>query len=64
MVKVNDKVYHVYNLSLRGVVVGIQQEKARAGMVGGASQGKIVANVQLSDGKVVSVAAEDLMRED
>jgi hypothetical protein len=33
-------------------------------MVGGASQGKIVANVQLSDGKVVSVPAEDLMRED
>jgi hypothetical protein len=64
MVKVNDKVYHVYNLSLKGVVVGIQQEKARAWMVGGASQGKFVANVQMQDGRVVSVPAEDLMRED
>lgn len=64
MVKVNDKVYHVYNLALKGVVVGIQQEKARAWMVGGASQGKIVANIQLQDGRVVSVPAEDLMRED
>jgi hypothetical protein len=45
-------------------VVGIQQEKARAWMVGGASQGKFVANVQMQDGRVVSVPAEDLMRED
>jgi hypothetical protein len=32
--------------------------------VGGASQGKFVANVQMQDGRVVSVPAEDLMRED
>lgn len=64
MIKVNDRVYHVYDMGLRGVVVGVVQERAKAWMVGGSSQGRMIANIQKQSGEVVSVPVADLMRED
>lgn len=63
MVKVNDKVFHAHNMSLRGTVVGIEQEKSQIWMVGGATQPRIIALVQLQDGRVLKLPAADLMRD-
>jgi hypothetical protein len=64
MVKLNDKVYHVYDLGMRGIVVGVTQEKAKHWLVGGASEGRLIAQIRREDGSVVAVPAADLMRED
>jgi hypothetical protein len=64
MVKVNDRVYHTYNMGLKGVVVGVEQEKANTWMVGGAASHRLVAVVKTADGTLVRIPATDLMRDD
>ena len=64
MVKVNDRVYHVYNMSLRGVVERIQQEASQTWMAGGPSHGKMYAYVRTPDERIVRLPTEELMRDD
>lgn len=64
MIKVNDRVYHVYNMSLKGVVERIQQEAAQTWMSAGPSHGKMFAYVRLGDERVVKIPTEELMRDD
>jgi hypothetical protein len=65
MVKVNDKVYHVYNISRAGTVVEIKQGPSRTYMSAGPSQGQLLASVRLADGRIVpDIPVGDLMRND
>jgi hypothetical protein len=64
MIKVNDKVYHVYNMSLRGTVERVQHESAQTWMAVGPAHGKVYAYVRLLDERVIRIAAEELMRDD
>lgn len=64
MVKVNDRIYHVYNMGLKGVVVGIEQEQSQTYLAAGPSQQRIVAVIKLDDGKIARVQVGDLMRDD
>ena len=64
MIKVNDRVYHVYNMGLKGVVVGIEQEQSQTYLAAGPSQQRIVAVIKLDDGKIARVQVGDLMRDD
>ncbi len=64
MVKVNDRVYHVYNMGMKGVVEGIEQEQSQTYLASGPSQKRIVAVIKLDDGKIARVPVGDLMRDD
>jgi hypothetical protein len=64
MIKVNDRVYHVYNMSLKGVVERIQQETAQTWLAEGPAHGKMFAYVRLRDDRVIRLPTEDLMRDD
>jgi hypothetical protein len=64
MVKVNDRVYHVHNMGLKGMVEQIQVEASQMWMVSGPTHGRTYAYVRLADGKVVKLPVEDLMRDD
>ena len=64
MIKVNDKVYHVHDMGMRGVVERVQHEAAQTWMAAGPAHGKVYAFVRLSDDRVVRIAAQDLMRDD
>ena len=64
MVKVNDRVYHVYNMGMKGVVEGIEQEQSQTYLAAGPSQQRIIAVIRLNDGKIARVPVGDLMRDD
>ena len=64
MVKVNDRVYHVYNMGIKGLVEHVETEAAQIYLTAGPAQGRIVAHVRTSDGKIIKVPVGDLMRDD
>ena len=64
MVKVNDRVYHVYNMGLRGVVTRLEQEQTQTHLAAGPAQARLVAIVATADGKAVRIPVADLMRDD
>lgn len=64
MVKVNDRVYHVHNMGLKGTVERVQVEASQVWMVSGPTHGKTFAYVRLQDGNLVKLPVEDLMRDD
>jgi hypothetical protein len=64
MVKINDRVYHVYNMGMKGVVERIEVEGAQVYLAAGPAQGRLVAHVRTDDGKVVRMPVSDLMRDD
>lgn len=64
MIKVNDRVYHVYNMGLKGVVERVQQEASQTWMSAGPSHGKMIAYVKLPDQRTIRVPVEELMRDD
>ena len=64
MIKQNDKVYHVYNMSLKGVVEWVQQEASQVYMSAGPTQPRLFAYVRTADNKSVRIPVEELMRDD
>lgn len=64
MVKVNDRVYHVFNMGLKGTVERVEHEAAKTWLAAGPAHGQVFAFVRLADGKVVRLPAADLMRDD
>ena len=64
MIKVNDRVYHVYNMGMKGVVEGIEQEQSQTYLASGPAQRQLVAVIKLADGKIARVPVGDLMRDD
>ena len=64
MVKVNDKVYHVHNMGLRGTVEKIEVEASQMWMVSGPTHGVTYAYVRMQDGKIARLPVQDLMRDD
>ncbi len=63
MVKLNDKVYPVFNMNQVGTVVDLLFQSVDTHMVGGSMQQRLWAIVKLdADNQLIKVPAEDLMR--
>jgi hypothetical protein len=63
LVKLNDKVYPVFNMNQVGTVVDLLFQSVDTHMVGGSMQQRLWAIVKLdADNQLIKVPAEDLMR--
>ena len=65
MVKVGDKVYHVYNGKLKGIVRELRRTKSSYHLDAGSSSESLVALIEVAGiNDLVPAAVGDLMRDD
>lgn len=65
MIKVGDKVYHVYNGKIKGVVRELRQVKSNYHLQTGSSSGSMMALLEVSgQAQLVPALVGDLMRDD
>jgi hypothetical protein len=63
MVKLNDRVYPVFNMSQVGTVVDLTFRATDMHLVGGAAQQRMYATIRLDkDGSTIQVPADETMR--
>ena len=63
MFRVNDRVYHVFNMGKVGTVVNLRFVETGMHLTGGTAQQKLVLDVQMSDGTVVPIPADEAMKD-
>jgi len=64
MFRVNDKVYHVFNMGKVGTVTDIAFVETGMHLTGGTAQQRMILVVTLPDGKVINVPADEAMKAD
>jgi hypothetical protein len=62
MFRVNDSVYHVFNMGKVGRVTGIVFAETGMHLTGGTAQQKMVLVVEMPDGRVVHIPADEAMK--
>lgn len=63
MFRVNDRVYHVFNMGKVGTVVDLRFVETGMHLAGGTAQQKLVLDVQMKDGTIVSIPADEAMKD-
>lgn len=64
MFRVNDKVYHVFNMGKVGTVTDIRFLETGMHLTGGTAQQRMVLIVTLPDGTMMNVPADEAMKAD
>jgi hypothetical protein len=63
MFRVNDRVYHVFNMGKVGTVMDLRFIETGMHLTGGTAQQKMVLDVRMSDGTIVTIPADEAMKD-
>jgi hypothetical protein len=64
MFRINDRVYHVFNMGKVGTVTDIAFAETGMHLVGGTAQQKMFLVVTMPDGRIARIPADEAMKAD
>lgn len=63
MFRINDRVYHVFNMGNVGTIVNLRLVETGLHIAGGTAMQRMMLEVKMKDGRVVEIPADEAMKE-
>ena len=63
MFRINDRVYHVFNMGNVGTIVNLRLVETGLHIGGGTAMQRMMLEVKMKDGRVIEIPADEAMKE-